>query len=73
MIFNRVLLRYQQRLTLCVRERALRAVALGRGFCWGAKKLEARKMLDKAAEFPAFSARCVSWRLWLQLKLSIFH
>jgi hypothetical protein len=32
----------------------------GRGLCLGAKKLEAKKMLEKAAESPASGARCVT-------------
>jgi len=31
----------------------------GRGFCWGAEKTRSQKILEKAAESPASSARFV--------------
>ena len=42
--------------------RALRQAQHRRGLCLGAEKLEARKMLENAAESPASSARFVGWR-----------
>jgi len=51
----------ENRITICVRGLALRAMALGAGVdsAWKQKKLEARTILENRTDYPASSARFV--------------